>query len=187
MKIHPDPAKSLIGGDWVFDDCPVLPVSPLATCFHEAGHAVTGLMFRLPVVTAELFDHVPAAECFGIVRIDGGVEAPNDFDPPDWVMQQAALNWATMYCAGRQAEMLFHGIPQQGLIDFMDPDTRSARNILFDFYGSSEPLYYCQERARHLVSKHWGAVDVLARLLLEQGKVDLREFVSTACPQNQAN
>jgi hypothetical protein len=83
---------------------------------------------------------------------------------PDMSAAEAALNYATMLVAGRQAELIAAGIPLLGELRMHDPDHLQARAILAH-RSQRLCMTWAQRMARHLLTTAWADVEAIAATL----------------------
>ncbi|MHB9101303.1 MAG: hypothetical protein ACYC2E_07310 [Sulfuricella sp.] len=83
---------------------------------------------------------------------------------PDLNASQAALNFATMLVAGRQAELIAAGVPLRGELRMHDPDHLQAREILAQT-NQRLCMAWAQRMARHLLTVAWADVNAIGNTL----------------------
>lgn len=133
---------------------------------HEAGHAVLLDWAGIPTTGAT------ANERTGVVNIDleqVSAEANNashDYDAP-----LSAAHLAACWHAGIIAELLFCGIPWNGITARMNSsDWSAACMILTPHFGAGLSGHgFAQRTALAVLSEHWGRVEEIARELIEHG------------------
>jgi hypothetical protein len=138
---------------------------------HEAGHAVFMRAVGIPLSSVEVRPDGGGEVSFDRAAIDVARAAPvaaSNVATEEYV----SLTIAGMYCAGRQAELLFLGLPLLGMLLFDDPDHDHARLALREGFGSVTPLGYSQHLARAVLSQRWSAVELLAAELLRVGRLE---------------
>lgn len=158
---------------------------------HEAGHLVVASLLGMSTGAAvvvpgkggaaavgmgthpapKLPSPIDAAECppakFGLVCLMLDASWPECW--PGKTKEQAALDYATMLAAGRQAELIradFVLKPDQ-LLRLNDDDHRQMLEILLHVGFMRTAIGWCQHRARVLLLEHWEQVETIAAELLE--------------------
>lgn len=146
------------------------PFDRRTLCIHEAGHAVLMLHYNICPFVAEV-----SADLSGRV-------APPQPETPAPTLPTAAEQWvatraAGIYYAGRQAELLLHGISLSGVLLGDSSDCLVARKRLWEAFGNGlGPMYYSQRLARSILSERWEAVERIAEALADKGCLDGRDL-----------
>lgn len=159
---------------------------PLTTgdvAVHEAGHAVVGLALAMPVHDARITPDGTAGRA-GVVCPLADKSITRPALPPDEVARiylqaacliwpglptdDAALNYAVMLVAGRQAELIAAGIRLPGQLHMNDPDHLQARAVLA-VTGQRLAMTWAQRMARHLLTANWPEVELIAAELRVAG------------------
>ncbi|HKB59520.1 MAG TPA: hypothetical protein VKC56_05670 [Gallionellaceae bacterium] len=137
--------------------------------YHEAGHAAFCEIVGIPYTAIEL-EHDR-----GQVLLDNKaiMQAGEKLSQPGFALSEDeekryACLAVAMYCAGKQAELLFLGLPLGGVMMFDGEDHRIASALLRKQFGSIAPLGFCQQLARSALSRRWCRVEGLAGQLLKQ-------------------
>ncbi|WP_157273622.1 hypothetical protein [Thiobacillus denitrificans] len=150
---------------------------------HEAGHIVAGRALGMPCNDARVSPDGASGRAGVLSPVgDNGITNP---PPPDEVARvylqaacliwpglgtaEAALNYAVMLVAGRQAELIAAGHRLSGELRMHDPDHQQCRAILA---ASDQRLAmtWAQRQARHLLTTAWTEVEAIANTLREQGR-----------------
>lgn len=177
-----------IGRVWPLANHPKLPRTRETVAIHEAGHAVVALALGLPChairiegegeATTGGFAMSAAADLDAIHAPDihRALEADQHASlvrmlarvqriPP----KQAALDFATMSAAGRQAEIVAAELPWPGVLWSYDRDGLDTRAYLAVSYRLPMGLGYVQRRAHALLSHEWLRVQQIATHVIEHG------------------
>ncbi|MHB1360950.1 MAG: hypothetical protein ACYCWC_15385, partial [Rhodocyclaceae bacterium] len=152
-------------------------------CTHEAGHIVAARCMGMPVYDARVSPD-RAAGVAGVLapsRPDQiGVAACTPDQTSAILLQAAGLIWrgldaseaalrfAVMLVAGRQAEMIGAGQPLTGELRMHDPDHLQARAIL-QATNQRLSMTWAQRQARHLLTTAWPDVEAIAGALRRDG------------------
>ncbi len=162
---------------------PKIPGDARTLAFHEAGHAVVAAGFGVPLDRIEVnFQrlrgavHVDRPACRQFAEERGGGDEARSQSLEEF----AAVSAATIYMAGKQAELLLHEIAVEGTLRPSDTDTIQARRVLLEAFGHDAPLWYCQRLARYLLACNWGLVTSVAEELLASGTIQITDFTETA-------
>lgn len=159
------------------------PLQDGDVAIHESGHIAVGLALGMPSHDARITQDGTAGRA-GVVcpLADKNIARPSL--PPDEVAgiylqcacliwpglptAEAALCYAMMLVAGRQAELIAAGIRLPGELRMHDPDHLQARTILCHT-GQRLAMTWAQRQARHLLTVAWPLVESIAADLRERG------------------
>lgn len=150
---------------------------------HEAGHIVAAKALGMPCHDARISPDGTAGQA-GVLSPIGDNCITTPPPSPDEVTRiylqtacliwprldtaDAALNYAVMLVAGRQAELIAAGHRLAGELRLHDPDHLQARAIL-SHTGQRLAMSWAQRQARHLLTTAWTEVEAIANTLREQG------------------
>ena len=190
--------KGGVSGDWPMADVVAMPGysrDHLTICHHEAGHAVLGVLFGLPIGAVHVAgrdnqDGAGAACAVGEV-VSGKVELilPDRSEPsetiPDAALRGAGVRIAAMYMAGVMAELLLHGIEVRGLLNLDTPDWFNARAVLLEAFRHDRALYFSQYLATMALARNWDWVEAVALTVAEAGTITV-DAVRSLCPAGSA-
>lgn len=180
VAVRPWPPIRWATWAWPKVSLPDYPRGRRTLCYHEAAHAVLGLLFNLPIGSAYIFDDG-----------DGGLHGKVDLTPrppcdtsaliPRAVMEAAGVRLAAMYLGGTVAELLLHGFEARGWLGLDTPDWRNARAVLKEAFGHDLPVFYCQCVAAAVLSANWDWVRAVAEALDGAGTLSV-QTVQRLCP-----
>ncbi|MHB1245884.1 MAG: hypothetical protein ACYCZH_05540 [Sulfuriferula sp.] len=153
---------------------------------HEAGHIAVGLALGMPCRDARVLPDGTAGQAGVLAGVGETVSTPDTLPPPEDVADiyrqaaplvwpglppaEAALNYAVMLVAGRQAELIAAGHHRlAGELRMHDADHLQARAILCHT-GQRLAMSWAQRQARHLLTTAWTDVEAIANTLREQGR-----------------
>lgn len=142
---------------------------------HEAGHVVVAMALGMPVHNARIDGTTGRA---GVLAPAGDTTstplqpeavanvykqaAPLVF--PGVPAAEAALRFATMLVAGRQAELIAAGVQLTGQLRMGDPDHLQARAVLA-MTDQRLAMSWAQRMARNLLTTAWHDVEAIAATL----------------------
>ncbi|MDP2111388.1 MAG: hypothetical protein Q8N48_00190 [Thiobacillus sp.] len=152
---------------------------------HEAGHVVVALSLGgLPVYGARIAPDGATGQAGVLSPVGETVATAATLPPPEHVADiyrqaaplvwpdlppaEAALNYAVMLVAGRQAELIAAGIRLGGELRIHDADHQWGRAIL----AAAEmrlAMTWAQRMARHLLTCRWPEVEAIAAELRATG------------------
>ncbi|MDQ1315832.1 MAG: hypothetical protein QG662_1941 [Pseudomonadota bacterium] len=180
MQIEPKPHDDL--KRVIFDSHP-WPLAEGSTPYHEAGHLIAGLALGMPCHNARISPDGTAGRA-GVLNPVGENSITTPPPSPDEVAgiylqcacviwpglpaAEAALNYAVMLVAGRQAELINAGIRLGGELHCHDPDHQQSRAILAAT-GQRLAMTWAQRNARHILTAKWPEVVAIAAELRETG------------------
>lgn len=182
---EPLPAEAIKRRIFGTHQWPLTGTSDLAV--HEAAHVVVGLALGMPVYDARIVADGAAGQAgvlFAVGETVATVATPATLQPPEDVADiyrqaaplvwpglpsaDAALNYAVMLVAGRQAELIAAGIRLSGELRVHDPDHQQARAILAAT-DQRLAMTWAQRKARHLLTTAWPEVEAIANTLRKTG------------------
>lgn len=150
---------------------------------HEAGHIVVGLALGMPCHDAGILPDGTAGRA-GVLSPVGDNSITKLPPAPDEVAciylraacliwpglppADAALNYAVMLVAGRQAELIAAGHRLPGELRMSDPDHLQARAIL-SATDQRLAMTWTQRKARHLLTSAWPEVEIITAELRKTG------------------
>lgn len=159
------------------------PLTDSDVAVHEAGHIVAAKALGMPCHDARISPDGTAGRA-GVLSPVGDNSITKPPMSPDEVSRvylqlacliwpglgtaDAALNYAVMLVAGRQAELIAAGHRLAGELRLHDPDHLQARAIL-SHTGQRLAMSWAQRQARHLLTTAWAEVEAIANTLREQG------------------
>ncbi len=159
------------------------PLQAGDVAIHESGHIIVGLALGMPCRDARITPEGTAGRA-GVVCPLADKSITRPALPPDEVARiylqaacliwpglptdNAALNYAVMLVAGRQAELIAAGIRLQGELRMHDPDHLQARAVLCHT-GQRLAMTWAQRQARHLLTTAWTDVEAIAAELRVAG------------------
>ncbi len=170
------PPKSWLTRVFPISSIPRRPPDVETLAFHEAGHAIVGLFFCLPIDKAEL--EIPTNEkevLRGRVTLKNGSSGLDDSEIPLALKQKVALELGAWYAAGLQAELLHHDLTVSGPVFPGSHDYTNLNKALAWGFGHPQPVYYCQQLSKAILTGLWPAVESLAEALLVQHCVSVDE------------
>lgn len=179
VAVRPWPPFRWATWAWPRVSLPDYPRDRRTLCYHEAAHAVLGLLFDLPIGSAHIFDDADGLHG----KVEMTPRQPQDTSaliPPE-VMEAAGVRIAAMYVSGVIAELLLHGIEPPGWLGLDTPDWRNARAVLKEAFGHDLPLFYCQCVAAAILSENWAWVQAVADVLGDAGTLSA-DAVRLLCP-----
>jgi len=150
-----------------------------STAYHEAGHAVAGVVLGVPILEVTI---VPSAGAHGSVRM-----------PTRWVADVHGYRVPSRDLVERYVVKLLSGVtaqrkayPRSVRFHHGRSDRESALSVAVLVMPDSEPvvqafLNYCQARAVQLVEEHWPSVIGVAQELIVKRTVrqkDVRAVVA---------
>jgi hypothetical protein len=151
---------------------------------HEAAHVVVGLALGMPVYGARIAADGASGQAGVLSAVGETVTTPATLRPPEDVADSyrqaaplvwpglpsadAALNYAVMLVAGRQAELIAASIRLGGELRIHDPDHQQARAILAAT-DQRLAMTFVQRMARHLLTAAWADVESIAAELRATG------------------
>lgn len=152
---------------------------------HEAGHIVAAMALRMPSHDARISPDGTSGRAGVLSPVgDNSIATPPPSPSPDEVTRvylqaacliwpglsaaDAALNYAVMLVAGRQAELIAAGIRLPGTLWMADPDHQQTRAILAAT-DQRLAMCYAQRMARHLLTSAWADVESIAAELRATG------------------
>ncbi len=144
---------------------------------HEAGHIFVAMALGMPVHDARIAADGTTGRAGVLAPAGDTTSTPLSPEAVAGIYRQAtplvwpglnateaALNYATMLVAGRQAELIAAGIPLFGELRMHDPDHLQTRAI-FAQSGQRLCMAWAQRMARHLLTMAWAAVEAIATTL----------------------
>lgn len=165
---------------------------------HEAGHVVVAMTLAMPVHNARITTGAAAGRA-GVLAPVGDALTASPLAPdevariylqaacliwPGLSPADAALNYATMLTAGRQAEMIAAGHALVGELRMHDPDHLQARAVLAAT-GQRLAMAWAQRQARHLLTAAWPEVEAVAVELRRRGVwINSAQWERVANPSN---
>lgn len=173
--IVPHPSISVLATVAPIARMPALDWSLRGIAYHEAGHAVLMHLFRLRQNGAE------ANASGGKVYLDMPPAEAADVDVPPAQLQLAAVRIGGMYMAGVAAQMFKDAIPLEGVIFGNSSDWVLAERALDEgaVKGSATGrLFFCQQFAMAVLSRHWPAVVAVATALEQRGTLTAYEVAA---------
>lgn len=179
-RIEPPPRDNLKRALFAIHSWP-LQAGDLA--YHEAGHIVAAKALGMPCHDARISPEGTAGRA-GVLSPVGDKSITTLPPSPDEVTRvylqaacliwpglgtaDAALNYAVMLVAGRQAELIAAGIRIPGELRMHDPDHLQARAIL-TATDQRHATTYAQRMARHLLTSAWPELEAIAAELRATG------------------
>ncbi|MDP2111867.1 MAG: hypothetical protein Q8N48_02570 [Thiobacillus sp.] len=177
--IPPDAIKRRVFG---IHSWPLVGAGDVAV--HEAGHIVVGMALGMPCPNARISPDGAAGQA-GVLSPVSAIATADTLPAPENVADiyrqaaplvwpglpsaDAALRYATMLVAGRQAELIAAGHRLAGELRLNDPDHQQARAILAAT-DQRLAMTWVQRQARHLLTTAWPDVQAIANTLREQGR-----------------
>lgn len=171
----PDYLKRVIHGtmSWPLQDGDI--------AIHEAGHIVVAMALGMPVHNARIAADGTTGRAGVLAPVGDTAKAPlapeavaNVYKQaaplvfPGVPAAEAALRFATMLVAGRQAELIAAGVPLTGQLRMGDPDHLQARAVLA-MTDQRLAMSWAQRMARHLITTAWADVQAVATTLRAEG------------------
>lgn len=171
----PDYFKRVIHGtmSWPLQDGDI--------AIHEAGHIVVALALGMPVHNARIAADGTTGSAGVLAPVGYPAATPQSPEEvaniykqaaplvfPGVPAAEAALRFATMLVAGRQAELIAAGVPLTGQLRMGDPDHLQARAILA-MTEQRLAMSWAQRMSRHLITTAWADVQAVAAALREDG------------------
>ena len=151
---------------------------------HEAAHVVVAMALGMPAYGARIAADGASGQAGVLSAAGETVATPATLPPPEEVADiyrqaaplvwpglppaEAALHYAVMLVAGRQAELIAAGIRLGGELRIHDPDHQQARAILAAS-GRRLAMTWAQRMARHLLTSAWPEVEAIASTLRATG------------------
>lgn len=157
------------------------PLRDTDSAIHEAGHVVVAMALGMPVHNARISADGTTGRAGVLAPVSDNATtvlqpeavanvytqaAPLVF--PGVPAAEAALRFATMLVAGRQAELIAAGVPLTGQLRMGDPDHLQARAVLA-MTDQRLAMSWAQRMARHLITTAWADVQAVAVALREDG------------------
>lgn len=201
VEIEPMPSLGLSFEEWYRFEPPqhtnyFNPCDHLRCVFHEAGHVLLFLIFKIPFVSVELdpgtntlmlgSNQVEYLQINGVVNVTHESERKaykkpgrkNEKEDRSQVDQWLALEFAAMYAAGHQAELILHGIKPDGYVwRDRDNDYYKLSDVLQYAFGHERHIYFVQRFARHHLTKNWALVHRIALDLWAKRKLDRKDVL----------
>ena len=158
----------------IFSSEPWPPTCAFDVAAHEAGHIVAALALGLPAYDAAI-ERAGTAGRAGVLAPIAAIAKPPPSPEtvagiyrlaaplvwPALSADVAALNFAVMLVAGRQAELIAGGIRISGELRMHDADHLQARAILAAT-DQRLAMTWAQRMARHLLTVRWRDVEAIA-------------------------
>lgn len=177
MKAVPYPPMEWVRRAWPVVSLPSYERDRRTIAYHEAGHAVLGVLIGLPMGAAHVYEDGGGKVELPTPSSVGGTERAI----PPAVLESVGAQIASMYVGGTMAELLLHGIEIHGELNLDTPDWRNARAVLREALGHDLALYYCQRGACAMLAANWDWVKAVAEALADAGTLS-GDDIRLLCP-----
>jgi len=169
LKVEPRPPAR-----WFRRVCPIAAPPALlrdrrALAYHEAGHAVLCCMAGVPISEAS----INSEGNDGVVELLIEEPAEDMPDIPAHMLEKAAVQLAAMYMGGVMSEMILNekDVEPGHYLLLGTRDWQNAKKLLFEVFGTTVPLFYCQRLARAVLTENWAWVQVVAAEIETSGVI----------------